>query len=62
MTNEAAFVAFWLREFPGTQCPATPRELSDLSMTAQITMRATAPGLYTTMLLVNRLGKSPLTL
>jgi len=49
MSNEAAFVAFWQREFPEMPCPAMPRELSELNMTAQMTMRATAPDLYTAM-------------
>ena len=49
MSNEAAFVAFWQREFPDQQCPPMPRELGDLGLTHQMAMKDTAPDLYTAM-------------
>ncbi len=49
MSNEAAFVAFWQREFPDQQCPPMPRELGELGLTHQMAMKDTAPDLYTAM-------------
>ena len=44
--HTAAFAQFWVRSFPGQQCPPLPTKLTDLSLTAQMTMRAEDPKLY----------------
>lgn len=49
MSNEVAFVNWWSREFPDLACPPLPRNLSELTLTAQMAMRASAPELYSTM-------------
>ena len=49
MNNEASFAVFWSREFPGSACPPMPRNLDELNLTAQMTMRSSAPELYTAM-------------
>ena len=49
MSNEAAFVAFWQREFPDIACPPLPRTPSELGLTQQMAMRAQAPELYTSL-------------
>ena len=38
MSNEAAFAAFWQREFPDLQCPPVPRQLDELGLTQQMAM------------------------
>ena len=49
MSNEVAFANWWSREFPDLACPPVPRDLSELTMTAQMAMRSSAPELYTAM-------------
>ena len=44
--HTAAFAQFWVRSFPGQQCPPLPTKLTDLSLTAQMTMQAEDPKLY----------------
>ena len=49
MSNEVAFANWWATEMKGQACPPVPRKLSELSMTAQMAMRATKPELYTAL-------------
>jgi DNA-binding transcriptional regulator YbjK len=49
MSNEAAFAAFWAKEFPDIACPPVPRDLSELNLTAQMAMQSAHPQLYTAM-------------
>jgi len=49
MSNEVAFANWWATEMKGIPCPPMPRQLSELSMTAQMAMRATKPELYTAL-------------
>ena len=49
MSNEVAFANWWAKEMKGQACPPVPRNLSELSMTAQMAMRATYPELYTAL-------------
>ena len=49
MSNEVAFANWWATEMKGQACPPVPRQLSELSMTAQMAMRATKPELYTAL-------------
>tara|TARA_B100001057_G_C22183456_1_gene694092 strand:+ start:66 stop:533 length:468 start_codon:yes stop_codon:yes gene_type:complete len=49
MSNEAAFAAFWAKEFPDIACPPVPRNLSELNLTAQMAMQSAHPQLYTAM-------------
>ncbi len=49
MSNEVAFANWWAKEMKGQACPPVPRQLSELSMTAQMAMRATYPELYTAL-------------
>ena len=49
MNNEVAFANWWAKEMKGQVCPPVPRQLSELSMTAQMAMRATYPELYTAL-------------
>ena len=49
MSNEVAFANWWATEMKGQVCPPVPRKLSELSMTAQMAMRATKPELYTAL-------------
>ena len=49
MSNEVAFANWWAKEMKGQACPPVPRQLSELSMTAQMAMRATKPELYTAL-------------
>jgi len=49
MSNEAAFAAFWAREFPDIACPPVPRNLSELNLTAQMAMQSAHPQLYTAL-------------
>jgi len=44
--HTAAFAQFWVRTFPGVPCPPVPKKLSELNMTAQMTMRAEDPKLF----------------
>ena len=48
MSNEAAFATWWAREMKDMgACPPVPRQLSELTLTAQMAMKATHPKLYT---------------
>ena len=47
MSNEAAFAAFWAKEFTDITCPPVPRNLSELNLTAQMAMQSDAPELNT---------------
>jgi len=49
MSNEVTFANWWATEMKGQACPPVPRQLSELSMTAQMAMRATKPELYTAL-------------
>ena len=49
MSNEVAFANWLATEMKGQACPPVPRKLSELSMTAQMAMRATKPELYTAL-------------
>ena len=49
MSNEVVFANWWAKEMKGQACPPVPRQLSELSMTAQMAMRATKPELYTAL-------------
>ena len=49
MSNEVAFANWWATEMKGIPCPPMPRQLSELSMTAQMAMRSTKPELYTAL-------------
>ena len=49
MSNEVAFANWWATEMKGQACPPVPGQLSELSMTAQMAMRATKPELYTAL-------------
>ena len=49
MSNEVAFADWWAKEMKGQACLPVPRNLSELSMTAQMAMRATYPELYTAL-------------
>ena len=49
MSNEVAFANWWEKEMKGIPCPPVPRNLSELTMTAQMAMQATHPQLYTAL-------------
>ena len=49
MSNEVAFANWWEKEMKGFPCPPVPRNLSELTMTAQMAMQATHPQLYTAL-------------
>ena len=49
MRNEVAFANWWATEMKGQACPPVPRQLSELSTTAQMAMRTTKPELYTAL-------------
>ena len=50
MSNEAAFATWWAREMKDMgACPPVPRQLSELTLTAQMAMKATHPQLYTAL-------------
>jgi len=49
MSNEVAFVNWWSREFPDLACPPLPKNVSELTLTAQMAMRTSAPELYTAL-------------
>ena len=49
MSNEVAFANWWEKEMKGFPCPPVPRNLSELTMTAQMAMKATHPQLYTAL-------------
>ena len=49
MSNEVAFANWWATEMKGQACPPVPRKESELSMTAQMALRATKPELYTAL-------------
>ena len=49
MSNEVAFANWWEKEMKGIPCPPVPRNLSELTMTAQMAMQATHPTLYTAL-------------
>ena len=49
MSNEVAFANWWGKEMKGIPCPPVPRNLSELTMTAQMAMQATHPQLYTAL-------------
>ena len=49
MSNEVAFANWWATEMKGQACPPVPRQLSELSLTAQMAMRSTKPELYTAL-------------
>ena len=49
MSNEVAFANWWATEMKEQACPPVPRKESELSMTAQMAMRATKPELYTAL-------------
>ena len=49
MSNEVAFANWWATEMKGIPCPPVPRKLSELSLTAQMSLRATKPELYTAL-------------
>ena len=49
MSNEVAFANCWEKEMKGFPCPPVPRNLSELTMTAQMAMKATHPQLYTAL-------------
>ena len=49
MSNEVAFANWWEKEMKGIPCPPVPRSLSELTMTAQMAMKATHPLLYTAL-------------
>lgn len=49
MSNEVAFANWWEKEMKGIPCPPLPRNLSELTMTAQMALQATHPQLYTTL-------------
>ena len=49
MSNDVAFANWWEKEVKGIPCPPVPRNLSELTMTAQMAMQATHPQLYTAL-------------
>ena len=49
MSNEVAFANWWATEMKGQACPPVPRQLSELSLTAQMALRSTKPELYTAL-------------
>ena len=49
MSNEVAFANWWEKEMKGFPCPPVPRNLSELTMTAQMAMKVTHPQLYTAL-------------
>ena len=49
MSNEVAFANWWATEMKGIPCPPVPRKLSELTVTAQMALRATKPELYTAL-------------
>lgn len=49
MSNEVAFANWWEKEMKGIPCPPLPRNLSELTMTAQMALQATHPQLYTAL-------------
>ena len=49
MSNEVAFANWWEKEMKGIPCPPVPRNLSELTMTAQLAMQAMHPQLYTAL-------------
>ena len=49
MSNEVAFANWWEKEMKGIPCPPVPRSLSELIMTASLSMKATHPQLYTAL-------------
>lgn len=49
MSNEVAFANWWVKEMKDIPCPPVPRNLSELTMTAQMAMQATHPQLYTAL-------------
>ena len=49
MSNEVAFANWWEKEMKGIPCPPVPKNLSELTMTAQMAMQATHPQLYTAL-------------
>ena len=49
MSNEVAFANWWVKEMKDIPCPPVPRNLSELTMTAQMAMQAKHPQLYTAL-------------
>ena len=60
MSNEVAFVKWWEKEMKGIPCPPVPRNLSELTLTAQMAMKAMHPQLYTALLQARRMCGCPL--
>ena len=44
--HTAAYATFWANTFPGVPCPAVPKKLGDLNLTARMTMQTEDPALY----------------